>query len=152
MTDRTSRSVLGSWLLGPGSLASSRQGATHPGARWGLPPEGEGSLAGVGIRLAAFTVDAIVANLLAYAVFGDPSWVTVLFAGETLLLTTLIGGSAGHRLCKLRVLRLDGRRVGVGTAVIRTAFIVALIPVLIWDRDGRGLHDRTARTVLVRSG
>jgi hypothetical protein len=28
--------------------------------------------------------------------------------------------------------------------------VCLLIPALIWDRDGRGLHDRSIGTVLVR--
>jgi hypothetical protein len=34
--------------------------------------------------------------------------------------------------------------------VFRTALLCIAIPALIWDRDGRGLHDRLARTVEVR--
>jgi hypothetical protein len=34
--------------------------------------------------------------------------------------------------------------------VLRSVLLVLVIPALIWDRDGRGLHDRLARAVQVR--
>jgi uncharacterized RDD family membrane protein YckC len=36
-------------------------------------------------------------------------------------------------------------------AALRTALLMLLIPALISDRDGRGLHDRAAGTVVVRA-
>ena len=36
-------------------------------------------------------------------------------------------------------------------AVLRTALLLLLIPALIWDRDGRGLHDRAAGTAVVHT-
>jgi hypothetical protein len=34
--------------------------------------------------------------------------------------------------------------------VIRTALLFLLLPALVWDRDGRGLHDRLSTTALIR--
>ena len=34
---------------------------------------------------------------------------------------------------------------------LRTALLLLLVPALITDRDGRGLHDRAAGTVVVRA-
>ncbi len=126
----------------------------YPGERIGLPESGIGSLAGFGARVVAFLVDTAVANGLAFAMFQTqgPAGLYVLagFALEVWLLTAFAGGSAGHLVCGLEVLRLDHRPVGLWRALIRTALLCLLIPAAIWDRDGRGLHDLAAGTALVR--
>jgi len=127
---------------------------THGGAQFGLPAEGVGSIAGFGSRVLAFLVDSVVANGIAFLVLQSqgPSGLYVLgaFAVEVWLLTAFVGGSVGHLVCGLEVLRLDHRPVGLWRALIRTALLCLLIPAAIWDRDGRGLHDVAAGTVLVR--
>ncbi|MCW2751582.1 MAG: putative rane protein, partial [Aeromicrobium sp.] len=35
-------------------------------------------------------------------------------------------------------------------AVVRTAMLCLLVPAVIFDRDGRGLHDRLTDTAVVR--
>jgi hypothetical protein len=35
------------------------------------------------------------------------------------------------------------------SVLLRTVLMCLAVPALIWDRDGRGLHDRTARCVVV---
>jgi uncharacterized RDD family membrane protein YckC len=75
----------------------------------------------------------------------------VVFAVEVFLLTWTGGGSAGQRLRGLRVIRLDGRPPGLARSALRTALLVLLIPAVIWDQDGRGLHDKAAGTVVVRA-
>jgi uncharacterized RDD family membrane protein YckC len=52
----------------------------------------------------------------------------------------------------LRVIRVDRRtRVTVLDAIVRTILLGLLVPAVIWDKDGRGLHDRVARTAVVRA-
>ena len=57
------------------------------------------------------------------------------------------------RLVSIRVRPLAGDpgRVGAGKALLRTLLLYLLVPALISDRDGRGLHDRFAGTVVVRA-
>ena len=50
----------------------------------------------------------------------------------------------------LGVVRLDGGRAGFLRAFARSLQICLLVPPLIWDKDTRGLHDRSMGTVLVR--
>lgn len=111
-------------------------------------------MARFGPRVLAFIVDSAVANGLAFLVFQTrgPAGLYVLgaFALEVWLLTAFLGGSVGHLVCGLEVLRLDHRPVGVRRGFIRTGLLCLLIPAAIWDRDGRGLHDLAAGTVLVR--
>ena len=74
-----------------------------------------------------------------------------MFAAEVLVLTWLAGGSAGQLAHGLRVARLDRRPIGLPRAALRTLLLCLLTPALIWDRDGRGLHDKAAGTVVVRA-
>ena len=67
------------------------------------------------------------------------------------MLTWLAGASFGQRLLGLRVVRLDGSPLGLWRSVVRTALLCLAIPALIWDRDGRGLHDKAVGSVVVRA-
>ena len=54
------------------------------------------------------------------------------------------------RLLRLRVVRLDGKPVGLWWALIRTLLLLAVVPPLIFDSDLRGLHDKAANTLVIR--
>jgi len=41
--------------------------------------------------------------------------------------------------------------VGFIKAAIRTLMLLLVIPAVVWDSEGRGLHDRAAGTRLVRT-
>jgi uncharacterized RDD family membrane protein YckC len=56
----------------------------------------------------------------------------------------------GKRLLRLRVVRLDGTRLGFGAVVLRTLLLLLVIPAAVWDRDTRGLHDKAVGAVQVR--
>lgn len=151
------RRDIASWLEGPRSTrrdAPEEPDVDHPEGRLGLPAQGAGRVAGFGPRLVAFGVDTVICAVLAAVLGRDQVWTTPIFALEVLVLTVLAGGSAGQLLTGLRVRRLDrGRspagRLGWGRALVRTALLVLLVPALIWDRDGRGLHDRAVGSALV---
>ena len=147
------RRDVASWLQGPAAVRGEAAGEeqTYAGERLGLPAEGRGRIAGFGARLAAFLVDALLCAALAWGVADDQVWTTPIFGLEVLVLTVLGGASAGQRVRGLQVVRLDGRRVGVLRAALRTFLLLLLIPALVWDRDGLGLHDKAAATVLVHA-
>jgi uncharacterized RDD family membrane protein YckC len=56
----------------------------------------------------------------------------------------------GKRILSIRVVRIDGRPVGLGWALVRTVLLLLVVPALIADRDLRGLHDRAANTIVIR--
>jgi uncharacterized RDD family membrane protein YckC len=143
------RREVASWLQGP--AAARGEDTSYAGQRLGLPAEGRGRIAGFGARLAAFAVDSALCAALAWGVTGDQVWTTAIFAAEVLVLTVLGGASAGQRVRGLQVVRLDASSVGVARAALRTMLLLLLIPALIWDRDGRGLHDRAAGTVVLHT-
>lgn len=86
-----------------------------------------------------------------------------VFALENVLLVGSIGNTLGHRLFGLRVRRVFPTTTGENadpvwetaapgflSAVVRTLLLCLVIPAVIWDADGRGLHDRVAGTAIVR--
>ena len=152
---RLTREDLGSWLSGPGSVLPPQQ--AYRGERLGLPADGRGSLAGWGRRLAALVVDWLACLLLVRLFlpsidYGTPasSLATMgFFLAELTLFTWLVSASFGQRLLGLAVLRLGGGAPGLLRAFVRSVQVCLLVPPLVWDRDGRGLHDRSVGTVLV---
>ncbi len=124
------------------------------GASLGLPAEGPGSLASFGSRVGAFLVDAVGAALVA-GLFTAPdlpgNWSLLAFAALTVVTLVAFGQTPGMRLLGLRLAHpRPGRRLAVWRGVVRTALLVLLVPALIVDANGRGLHDRLTDTAVVR--
>ena len=120
-----------------------------------------GEAASTGRRAAAFAVDALGSGLIARLVdpidttgtvsIADGVTPVAVLAVVTIVGLLLAGTTPGMWLFGLRVVRLDdGGRPGLVPAALRTALLVLLVPAVITDRDGRGLHDRAAGTVVVR--
>lgn len=137
----------GSWLSGV-TPAGSKSG--YPGEQLGLPETGAGSVAGVGRRLGALLIDWLLCEAIAVAAFHDPYLTIAVFAVEVYLLTALTGFTVGKRLLGLRVVRLDGKPVGLIWSLVRTLLFLAVVPPLVFDRDLRGLHDKASNTVVIR--
>lgn len=130
--------------------------STYRGQRLGLPESGPGSMASTGRRVVALFIDWIAALLISRALVGTPettleSFATLgIFALEVTVLTWLWGSSFGQRLVGIRVVGRS-RRLGLIAALLRTALICIVIPPVIWDADGRGLHDRAVDSVVIRA-
>lgn len=143
-----SREDLGSWLEG------APQGSEgYRGQRLGLPEHGPGSFAPMGRRIGALMVDWLVASLASLAFFGyDPMATLGVFALENLLLVSTLGYTIGHRLFGITVRpEVAGvPYIGFLRGAVRTLLLCLVIPAVIWDADGRGMHDKAARTVIVR--
>lgn len=141
------------------SAPTAADPAQHSGARLGLPAHGPGSMATLGRRVIALAIDwfaclAICVGLLrmAYPPAGAQSLLPlgVLFV-ENVLLVGTVGTTLGHRVMGMVVRRVDGGPLGIVGAALRSLLLVLVIPAVIWDADGRGLHDRVAGSVLVRT-
>ncbi|MGW4206220.1 RDD family protein [Streptomyces sp. NPDC004726] len=151
------RQVIGSWLSGPRAAAED-MGADfgYRGQRLGLPQEGPGAMAPLGRRFGALFVDWGLCLLIAYAFFADGdrqaagNWALGVFLVLSVLTVGTIGFTPGKRIFGLRVASVDGGRLGFGRVVLRSVLLCLALPALIWDRDGRGLHDRFARAAQVR--
>lgn len=124
----------------------------YPGERLGLPATGSGSVARVGRRIGALAIDWACAVLVSVAFFAyDPWATTAIFALVQIVFIPTLGGSPGHRVLGMRLVRLDGAWVGLWRPVVRTALLVLVIPAVVWDPDQRGLHDKVVGTVLLRA-
>ena len=124
------------------------------GASLGLPADGPGSLAGFGPRAAAFLIDAFGAALVA-GLFTAPhlpgNWSLLTFGVLTAGSLVAFGQTPGMRLLGLRLAHPHpGRRLAVWRGVVRTALLALLLPALLVDSNGRGLHDRITGTAVVR--
>ena len=148
--------MLGSWLSGPRSFAEAAGiDLGYPGKRLGLPATGTNSVAGFGRRFAATAIDWIIASLMVSAFVPRPGMLERLFlppaafAVLNIALVTTIGAGIGGRVLGIRVARLDGSNPPLVSVVLRTFLMCLAVPALIWDRDGRGVHDRFAGCVVV---
>ncbi|MEV0495061.1 RDD family protein [Streptomyces atratus] len=151
------RQAIGSWLFGPRAAAED-MGADfgYRGKRLGLPEEGPGAIAPLGRRFGALFVDWALCLLIAYGLFarGDQqaagNWALGIFLALSVLTVGTVGCTPGKRILGIRVVGESGGRLGLGRVIVRTVLLCLVIPALVWDRDGRGLHDRLARAVQVR--
>lgn len=123
-----------------------------------------------GLRIAGIALDWVLCMVISSAIFPAPEFAEatgvqkVLLSGEPLatlgiwalqhfVLVATLGMTYGHRLLRLRVVRDDGTRYpGFVSALKRTVLLALVIPAVVWDSEGRGLHDRAAGTHLVRLG
>lgn len=161
------RDDLGSWLEGTPAGEPDDAGL-------GLPATGPGSRARLGRRVVGVGLDWLASLAVSSAAFPDPNRLSGgifagrplatlgIFAASTIVLVALLGTTIGHRLAGIRVVRLadvvatdtEGRRglrpPGLVPAVVRTALMCLVVPAVVWDADGRGLHDAAAGTVVVR--
>jgi uncharacterized RDD family membrane protein YckC len=144
--------------------AASSQAEAYPGEHLGLPEFGPGSVAGWSRRFAALLIDWVVCSLIALAFLYHPAsghaanpfveprlWTLLVFGIQDFVLTATLGFTIGKRLTGLRVVRLDHRPVGFGRALARTVLLMLVVPAMIMDRDLRGLQDKAAGTIVVRS-
>jgi uncharacterized RDD family membrane protein YckC len=149
-------------------LSPQTDSQAYRGERLGLPESGPASLAGVGARIGAFVVDAIASTFVA-ALFvaashrGGPGhndiadrlpgyWSLIPFAVDYIVGMLVAGRTLGMYLFGLRIIRVDREEaVNPWRAVVRTVLLMLLIPAVVFDRDGRGLHDRYSDTAVVNA-
>jgi uncharacterized RDD family membrane protein YckC len=145
------------WLTGRAAPPSEDpqagpDGQDYPGQRLGLPEHGPGSAGGFGPRILALVVDWLPCSVAAQLLTKNPAFsALVLFAAITVLSVGMAGRTVGHAVAGLRVALLDGQRAGFTAAVIRTVLLCLLIPPVVYNADGRGLHDRAAGTIVLRT-
>jgi uncharacterized RDD family membrane protein YckC len=141
------RRSAGGWLSGV--LVPGDKGK-YPGEQFGLPEAGSGSVAGIGRRLGALLIDWLLCEIIALAAFHDQFLTIAVFGAEVWLLTALTGFTLGKRLLGVRVVRIDGRPVGLVWALVRTLLLLCVVPPLVYDGDLRGLHDKASNTIVIR--
>ena len=111
-----------------------------------------------GRRVVAFLIDWFASVLVALAAFpqfrygsNESMLATVaVFAVEVIVLTWLTGASFGQRILGLRVISIQGGRLPLWRVLVRTLLLLLVIPAVVYDDQGRGLHDRLAGSIVVR--
>lgn len=124
-----------------------------------MPEEGPGSPGGLFRRAVAAGIDWLSAMVVVSVLFGgltsgsSEASLAVLgvFALQRILLTWLSGASFGQRIMGLRVAAVGAPRAGLLAVTVRTLLLCLVIPALVMNSQGRGLHDLAAGTVVVRA-
>ncbi len=138
--------------------ASTSADQTYPGSSLGLPQSGPGRLAGWMPRLTSLVLDWAISMLIVVMALGTPAltavdwqrWaVLVVFFIQTACLSAVTGASAGQIICRITVVRLDGKKLGLPRALLRQGLLCLVIPALVIGVDRRGMHDMAANSVVV---
>ncbi|MEJ5929085.1 RDD family protein [Corynebacterium sp. H128] len=148
-----------SWIEGPqipGDYDELGPGK-WPGEKLGLPEKGNGALASVLRRCGGITLDWFFAMFIAIIIrnytadFGGVSTLTlVIFVVISVISVWLFARTPGQAMMKMGVARVDAEeRVGLWRALIRAALTVFILPPIMVDSDGRGLHDRATGTAVI---
>jgi uncharacterized RDD family membrane protein YckC len=112
-------------------------------------------VAPAGRRFLAITIDWLMSWAVGSIFFeqdqGRPFWIALVFFLQIFLLTSTTGASAGQRILNLRVLRYpELQPLGIGATLLRTLLILLVIPAVVYDKDGRGLHDRIVGSAVMQ--
>ncbi|WTW94538.1 RDD family protein [Streptomycetaceae bacterium NBC_01309] len=131
----------------------------YQGKRLGLPEEGSNSLAPTGRRLIALLIDWLLCYVIAYAFIGRGDLnatgtnmgTLAVFAAANLLLVSTLGYTVGKRIMGLRVVSVTRDHLTPLAVVVRTLLLCLVVPAAVYDRDGRGFHDKAVGTAVVRA-
>jgi uncharacterized RDD family membrane protein YckC len=123
------------------------------------PNQRVGQIAGIGPRFLAYLVDGIIADVLAAIVNGGyhrDSRQNILNLGIFVLIQVFFiafaGQTPGMRVVGIGVLRKDRqRRLAFRWTLLRTALAVIVIPAVVIDQSGLGMHDRAAGSVILHT-
>lgn len=117
----------------------------------------------MGRRIGALLIDYVAASIIATGFFGYDQFALpteagltmfapmIVFAVLQILFIPTLGGSPGHRILGMRVVRYGGGWIGLWRPIVRTLLLIIVLPAVIWDADQRGLHDKAAGTILIRA-
>ena len=136
----------------------------YRGQALGLPPPARDRWRPPARGCGAFVVDALASTLVAalfvphHAHTGNAladrlpgTWSLIPLAIDYVVGMLVAGRTLGMYLFGLRVVRTDPSvAVDPARAGLRTVLLFLFVPAVVFDRDGRGLHDRFSDTAVVR--
>lgn len=119
------------------------------------PAGSDSEVAGMGRRFVAITLDWLMSWAVGSLIFsqeeGRALWIPLVFFLQIVLLTWLTGSSAGQRVLGLTVRSYpEGFALSLPKVVLRTLLILLVIPAVVFDSEGRGLHDRIVSSAVFR--
>jgi uncharacterized RDD family membrane protein YckC len=107
----------------------------------------------LGARILALTVDWVLCLMLAGLVARPPAtgyWAYPFLIFEYGVFVGLYTQTLGMRLAKVRcVSTVDLGPIGALRAVARAVLLCLVVPALIMDSYGRGLHDRAVGSIML---
>ena len=111
--------------------------------------QGEMEFRGFWIRLAAWFIDAILLGIISWGVVN-----VFYYIG----LWTWRGQTLGQMVANNKVIRADGKPVDLRTATLRfLGYLLCYLTLgigflmILWDKQKQGLHDKIAKTYVVRA-
>ncbi|MBM2623285.1 RDD family protein [Actinoplanes sp. LDG1-06] len=116
---------------------------------------GSARVASFGRRLGALMIDwalaTVVAALLVDDLRANPWPQLGIFVLVHAFFVGLFGQTLGMALARIRCVSItDGGAIGLPRAALRALLLALVIPAMINDGDGRGLHDRAAKSAMVQ--
>ncbi|MFF5292591.1 RDD family protein [Paractinoplanes globisporus] len=113
-------------------------------------------VASFGRRLVALLIDwaaaTLVASFLVDSLARNPWPQLAVFVLAHAFFVGLFGQTLGMAVVRIRCVSMaDGGALGLPRAALRAVLLALVIPAVISDGDGRGLHDRVAGSVMVQS-
>jgi uncharacterized RDD family membrane protein YckC len=128
--------------------------ATTPDRNSGVLDLSSTDVASFGRRFGALLIDwalaSVVAALIVASLRSNPWPQLGLFVLVHALFVGLFGRTLGMAVAGIRCVSfIDGGAVGIPRALLRAVLLALVIPAMISDGDGRGLHDRAAKSVMV---
>lgn len=135
---------------------SENPGAGAPGVT--QAPVLPGEPGGLGRRVVALIIDWTASIFLAVLIFRDAPYgsnASMLYTAsiyllEATVLTWLIAASFGQRIMGLAVVGMNGANLAPWRTFVRTLLILLVIPAVVIDSNGRGLHDRIVGSMVIR--
>lgn len=111
-------------------------------------------VASFGRRLFALLIDWAVATVIAALIVDSlrrNPWPQLgLFVLVHVFFVGLFGRTLGMAIAGIRCVSfIDGGALGIPRALLRAVLLAVVVPAIISDGDGRGLHDRAAKSVMV---
>ena len=100
-------------------------------------------------RAQAITIDWI-GSLFVATLLSDTSWTLLIFFFQVAILTALTGSSAGQKLRGIRIIDVNTlQNIAPLGALLRTFLICLVIPAVVQNKEGRGLHDLATKSAAV---
>jgi uncharacterized RDD family membrane protein YckC len=113
--------------------------------------------ASFGRRLIALLIDWAAGTLIASFLVEDlrtNPWPQLgVFVLAHALFVGLFGRTLGMTVARIRCISIaDGGAIGILRGLLRAVLLALLIPAMISDGDGRGIHDRVAGSIMISLG
>lgn len=106
-------------------------------------------------RFGALLIDWLLCLLIVWP-FSQPGWMgtwaLLVLVAEYTFFVGLFGQTPGMRVLRIQcALVPDGGPIGIPRALARGVLLALLIPAVIMDDYGRGLHDRWVGSIMIKA-